>query len=79
MIRKDKNNNYPNPDILDNPSTGVASAMDNTGLLQGLPEEHSEIEALDDLGNMPEQGALEDVEEEVELEVKDNPRQHKQS
>ena len=59
--------NYPSPSIDDVKS--VVSATDQTGLVQGLPESDAEMSNYAQIRGIPEQGALDAAEDEVERTI----------
>ena len=62
-------NDYPEPDFLSG-NNNVASATECTGLIQGLPEEESEVKNFQEIYDIPKQGGLKKVKEKIKSESK---------
>lgn len=65
---ENNNNNYPNPsDII---TRNIASSTDFTGMIPSLLNDDSEMDAYAEIFDIPEQGNLNDLKEEIKKEIK---------
>lgn len=56
--------NYPDPDML-NIMDNVVSSSEFTGLMQALPFEEDEVEEYSDIYEIPDQGSLKTIKNEL--------------